>query len=101
MTTSARSNQDAIIQQVSAVPFGQVSTYGAIAKAAGLPGYARFVAQVLKKLPTDTKLPWHRIINAQGKISFPLSSDGYKEQSARLISEGITIKQGKVTVISN
>jgi len=96
MNTSTPSNKDLIIQQVAAVPSGQITSYGAIAKAAGLPGYARFVGQVLKSLPKDTKLPWHRILNAQKKISFPPASSAFKEQKRRLEEEGLTIINDKV-----
>ncbi len=53
MTTPANTQtshqQDAILVQLAQIPAGQVSTYGAIACAAGLPGYARFVGQVLRR----------------------------------------------------
>ncbi len=96
MNTSQQANKEAIIQQVAAVPVGEVTSYGAIAKAAGLPGYARFVGQVLRNLPKDSKLPWHRVINAQGKLSFPPESDAYIEQKKRLVNEGVTFKNDKV-----
>lgn len=87
----------AIIQQVYAIPKGKVASYGAIAKLAGLPGYARYVGQVLKTLPEDTQVPWHRVLNSQGKISFVLGSDAYDRQAQRLAAEGITLIKGKVT----
>lgn len=96
MNTSTASNKDVILQQVAAVPLGQISSYGAIAKAAGLPGYARYVGAVLKGLPKDTKLPWHRILNAQKRISFPPSSQAFKEQKKRLEEEGLTIINDRV-----
>ncbi len=96
MSNSSASNKDMILQQVAAIPNGQITSYGAIAKAAGLPGYARFVGQVLKSLPKETKLPWHRILNAQRKISFPPSSSAFKEQKRRLEDEGLTIINDKV-----
>ena len=96
MNTSAASSKDVILQQVAAVPAGQISSYGAIAKAAGLPGYARYVGHVLKSLPKDTRLPWHRILNAQKKISFPPASLAFKEQKRRLEEEGLTILNDKV-----
>lgn len=91
-------NRDAILQQLSMIPKGQVSTYGSIAKAAGLPGYARFVGQVLKTLPKGTKLPWHRVVNAQGKISFPEGSDAFLEQKKRLVNEGIELKNNRINL---
>jgi len=92
----ATNQRDAILQQLAQIPHGYVTTYGALAKAAGLPGYARYVGQVLRKLPKDTKLPWHRVVNAQGKLSFPLSSDGYLEQKTRLQGEGVELHNDKI-----
>jgi len=89
-------HRDAILQQLAQIPHGYVTTYGALAKAAGLPGYARFVGQVLRQLPKGTKLPWHRVVNAQGKLSFPLSSDAYQEQKTRLQGEGIELHNDKI-----
>lgn len=92
------SNFNAIIQQIAAVPKGKVSTYGDVAKAAGLPGYARYVGAILKKLPKDTKVPWHRIINSQGRISFPIGSDSFNEQVKRLQAEDIHLIKGKINL---
>jgi methylated-DNA-protein-cysteine methyltransferase related protein len=51
------------------VPVGRVATYGQIAEAAGFPRCARQVGQALSALPSDTPVPWHRIVNAKGEIS--------------------------------
>ncbi len=51
------------------VPEGRVATYGEIAEAAGFPRCARQVGQALSALPSDTSVPWHRIVNARGEIS--------------------------------
>ncbi len=85
-------NHDAILQQLAAIPYGHTTSYGALAKAAGLPGYARYVGQILKKLPKDTKLPWHRVVNAQDRISFPESSEAFLRQKSYLESEGVSVK---------
>jgi methylated-DNA-protein-cysteine methyltransferase-like protein len=102
MTTSANTQpthqQDAILMQLAHIPTGQVSTYGALAKAAGLPGYARFVGQVLRRLPKDTTLPWHRVINAQGKLSFPEHSPPFIEQKKRLLKEGVELMNNKISL---
>ena len=81
-----------IWQVVAAVPEGSVCTYGEIAARAGLPGAARRVGRALKILPGDSRIPWHRIINAGGRISFPVGSDAYERQRGRLESEGVEFK---------
>lgn len=76
------------------VPSGRVVTYGGLAELAGLPRAARLVGQTLRKLPKDTRLPWHRVINAQGRISLP--EPAAHRQLERLQREGITPVNGKV-----
>lgn len=71
------------------VPEGKVATYGDIAKLAGMPSHARQVGKVLSRLPTDSKLPWHRIVNSQGKISLQGSRGDYQRQ--QLAAEGIPL----------
>ncbi len=90
--------QQVIWQTVAAIPFGKVATYGQVARVAGLPNYARYVGTVLKNLPEDTALPWHRVVNAQGRLSFPTGSDAYQRQFALLISEGVVILEGKISI---
>ena len=54
---------------VARVPRGRVVTYGQVAQLAGLHGQARIVGYALAALPAGTRLPWHRVVNAQGGIS--------------------------------
>ena len=51
------------------IPRGRVATYGQIAGLAGAPRRARHVGQALAAPPPGLDLPWHRVINAQGRIS--------------------------------
>ena len=81
---------------VASIPAGYVATYGQIARIAGLPGYARFVGTTLGKLPRDTRLPWHRVVNASLKIA-PRSSDRMREQKKRLREEGARLTGDRVT----
>lgn len=66
-----------IVQIVASIPQGKVTSYGQVAKLCGYSGYGRYVGTVLKQLPSDTTLPWHRVINAKGEISFPIGSEAY------------------------
>ena len=83
-----------IFLALAQVPSGRVVTYGGLAELAGLPRAARLVGHTLKKLPKDTTLPWHRVLNAQGKISLP--EPGYQRQKERLEAEGVVLIRGKV-----
>lgn len=54
---------------VRRVPRGKVATYGQIAVIAGFPRHARHVGHALRALPEGSRVPWHRIINASGRVS--------------------------------
>jgi len=81
---------------ISAIPRGQVSTYGAVARAAGFPGRARLAGFALRMAPDDKSLPWHRVVGAGGRIVFLKSSVQHREQSRRLRAEGVAVKDGRV-----
>ncbi|PCJ19235.1 MAG: cysteine methyltransferase [Gammaproteobacteria bacterium] len=97
-TQNNQANEKAqiILATVQQIPFGQVSTYGQIARAAGLPGYARYVGSCLKNSPANT--PWHRVINQQGKISFAAASEQYQQQKQRLESEGVAFHNDRINL---
>lgn len=82
---------DAILAIVQSIPAGRVATYGQIADLAGLPGRARLVGTALKKLPEDSAVPWHRVVNAGGRISRRGDGESVTEQELLLTDEGVTI----------
>lgn len=84
-----------ILAAVRAIPRGKVAGYGEVARRAGLPGRARLAARVLS-MNTDATLPWHRVLRSDGRIAFPAGSEGFREQSKRLRSEGISVHEGRV-----
>ena len=88
----------AILYTLSKVPYGKVCTYGRIAELSGQPGKARHVGYILKHLPYDSEIPWHRIINSQGKLSFPENSPKYLEQVNKLCQEGVTVTNQKISL---
>lgn len=87
--------RDIVLTTISAIPEGKLSTYGAIAKAAGYPRYARHVGQILKNLPAHTGIPWHRVINSKGTSSFAPGSERHRAQIQRLTNEGHPASLGK------
>jgi methylated-DNA-protein-cysteine methyltransferase related protein len=87
---------EAIWEVICTIPRGRVSSYGEVARAAGLPGRARLTGYALRIAPRDLELPWHRVVGAGGRISFPKSSAPYREQAKRLRSEGVLLKNGRV-----
>ena len=72
---------------VSRIPRGRVATYGQIARLAGLRGQARLVGYAMHALPADSRVPWQRVVNAQGAISLPGKSA--IRQRELLESEGV------------
>jgi methylated-DNA-protein-cysteine methyltransferase-like protein len=90
--------KDSILQTLASIPCGKVATYGQIAKLSGNPGYSRYVGTVLKDLPLDSTIPWHRVINSRGCISFAKDSDGYQRQLSLLAKEGITPEKGRISL---
>jgi len=86
----------AIWDMVGAIPRGRVSTYGAVARAAGLPRRARLTGFALRVAPEEMHLPWHRVVGAGGRIVFPKSSPSHREQARRLRAEGVLVKDGRV-----
>jgi methylated-DNA-protein-cysteine methyltransferase-like protein len=91
-----RSSLEAIWQVVCAIPRGRASTYGAVARAAGLPGRARLTGFALRVAPRELNLPWHRVVGAGGRIVFPNGSHEHREQARRLRAEGVQITAGRV-----
>ena len=81
---------------VSQIPRGQVSTYGAVARAAGLPGRARQTGYALRMAGESLNLPWHRVVGAGGRIVFPAKSREHREQAKRLREEGVVVKAGRI-----
>jgi len=80
----------AICAVIRRIPTGWVATYGQVAAMAGLPRRARLVGHVLQHLDTATKLPWHRVVNARGEVSYTLSRNGSDAFQQRLLEkEGI------------
>lgn len=80
------------------VPAGKVITYGELAKRAGLTNGARIAGKLLSQLPQDGNLPWHRVINAQGRISFPVDSAAFQEQKCLLAQEGVEFVKDKINL---
>jgi len=95
MKSSPSTPEQRILAAIRAVPRGQVASYGAIARRAGLPGRARLVARILGR-NEDPALPWHRILRSDGRIAFPPGSAEFAEQCRRLRADGVEPRNGRV-----
>ena len=78
---------------IKRIPRGRVTTYGQVAWLAGLTSGARQVGYALYALPGGHKVPWHRVINAQGKVSVRAGSDYDELQRVLLEAEGVVFDE--------
>lgn len=92
------SQYNLIYGTVSQIPLGKVATYGQIADLTGLYGKARLVGYALYRIDLDDDIPWHRVINAKGEISYSFQRQGGDYlQKVLLEEEGIEFKNnGKI-----
>lgn len=99
MTTKKIDNLSPLAQRtitlINSIPKGKVLTYSEVARLIGASGCARHVSYILSSSSSKHDLPWHRVINSQGKISLPLDS-GYFTQEKKLLNEEIIVKNGRI-----
>jgi len=88
--------QQAIWDIVKKIPVGRVSSYGRVAYFAGYPQHARMVGRALRIAPDHLLLPWHRVVNAKGQISFPVGSEQAELQKDKLQTEGVVFLSGRI-----
>jgi len=83
--------EDAVVEVIDSIPMGETSTYGEIAEEAGFPGAARAVGNITRTVPD---LPWWRVVTTTGRLVPGLEG----EHTQRLRSEGILVKNGRVSM---
>ena len=89
------SSRERIYEQVRRVPRGKVATYGQIAMLAGLEGQARQVGYAMAAVPSSSAVPWHRVINAQGRVSMRSEGPGGTIIQQQLLErEGVVFDEG-------
>ena len=76
------------------IPRGRVATYGQIAALAGMPRHARQVGYALAHAPDDVVLPWHRVLNASGRVSLRARPGSDDFQHVLLEAEGVEFGLG-------
>jgi methylated-DNA-protein-cysteine methyltransferase related protein len=90
----SKSFNELVYALVRAIPEGQVLSYGRVALLLGVPNGARAVGWAMANLIHDERnVPWHRVVNAQGRVSIKGSPEGAAEQRARLEAEGIVFDE--------
>ena len=98
-SSMAVSNYDRIYSVVRRIPRGRVATYGQVAELAGLARHARQVGYALSALPDGSRVPWHRVINAQGRVSQRgFGGEGHGQQE-KLEAEGVVFEaSGRISL---
>lgn len=85
-----------IWEVVAGIPAGCVLNYGKVAELAGMKGRARLVGRALARAPKRMELPWHRVVNARGEISFGADSSKGRRQRKLLEAEGVEFVDGRI-----
>ena len=83
----ARAFGEDVLNIVSQIPHGKVTTYGHIAALAGWPSHARMVGRTLRYSPEAATLPCHRVVNKEGR-----TAPGWSQQRTLLEAEGVSFK---------
>ncbi len=96
---SSLSTYEMIYAIVKRIPRGRVATYGQIAKLGNLSGQARQVGYALNALSPNTRVPWHRVINAKGEISTRNDPKCEHRQRRLLEQEGIVFDERSRVVL--
>jgi methylated-DNA-protein-cysteine methyltransferase-like protein len=78
-----------VYRVVRQVPYGKVTSYGAIARMLEHPHAARTVGWAMHSLPEGSDLPWWRVINSQGRVSTGGHGQGANVQQELLEAEGV------------
>src|ERR1700742_1264673 len=85
---------DPVYRLVKQIPRGRVRSYGAVAKALRLKGGARSAGRAMSATPQGKGIPWHRVLNAAGKI---VIREPYSSLQRKLLeSEGVTVIENRV-----
>jgi len=89
---AARAPEERIYRAVMKIPHGRVATYGQIARVAGMPRHHRQVGHALRNLVDDGLVPWHRVVDASGRISArSANGDAERRQRDLLEEEGVEV----------
>ncbi len=94
-TATMEGLSERIILLIRSIPRGRVASYGQVAALAGAVNGARQVARLLHSSSEKRGLPWHRVLNAQGRISLP-PGGGFELQKKLLEAEGVRFEGGTV-----
>jgi len=96
MVKLAQQNYQKIWDTIRVIPQGKIASYGQIADLAGMPGRARLVGRALKELPSNSDIPWFRVLRSSGQIAFPKYSEKALSQKTQLLNDGVEVHKNRV-----
>lgn len=85
-----------VYEVVKQIPYGKITTYGAIAKKIGASRSARMVGYALNSVPADEEIPAHRVVNRKGVLTGKHHFQGTNLMQQLLESEGVVVKDHTV-----
>ena len=86
---------------VKEIPFGRVTSYGAIAQALGTKKSSRMVGWAMNACHNRPEIPAHRVVNRNGLLTGKMHFSTPTEMEERLLSEGIIIREDKIKDFQN
>ncbi|KAJ9461740.1 DNA base-flipping protein [Diplonema papillatum] len=86
----------AVHRALAKVKKGTVISYGNLGNLAGLSNAGRLVGNTMRRLPPNSRLPWHRVVNSKGQIAFPPDTKAYKAQLSRFKAECVVLENNRV-----
>jgi methylated-DNA-protein-cysteine methyltransferase-like protein len=92
-------NWNSVYDLVKKIPRGRVMTYGQLAKALRLPGWARTAGRAMAASPSGRGVPWHRVVGAGGKL---LIREPHASLQRKLLeSEGVGVAEKRILQFRN
>lgn len=83
--------KESVVKIVKLVPTGRVVSYGQVALYCGIPRAARQVGWILNRIENNTRIPWWRVVNNEGRISIKGSKHSANDQKEKLLKEGVKV----------
>jgi len=90
-----------VLEIVSRIPRGKVTTYGLIARAAGMPSSARMVGWILNRQKFNPQLPAHRVVNRHGQLTGKMHFETPTLMEQLLRSEGVPVENDRIPGFEN
>ena len=91
-----KSFEDKVLEIVARIPPGKVTTYGLIARAAGMPASARTVGWILNRQKFNPHIPAHRVVNRKGRLTGKMHFETPTLMEQLLQSEGVPVKNDRI-----